>query len=93
MAAIHHHTIALVVRCTTQISRRFRVACPLTLPVNVNIKKGELNMSFINCTIIDKETVICDNETYKATDLLTYEDKGFWIYLGIYVGLVLFAGW
>ena len=49
-------------------------------------------MSFINCTIIDKETVICDNETYKATDLLTYEDKEFWIYLGIYVGLVLFAG-
>jgi hypothetical protein len=50
-------------------------------------------MSFINCTIIDKETVICGNETYKATDLLTYEDKEFWIYLGIYVGLVLFAGW
>jgi hypothetical protein len=47
-------------------------------------------MSFINCTIIDKETVICDNETYKATDLLTYEDKEFWIYLGIYVGLVLY---
>ena len=59
----------------------------------LNTKKGERNMSFINCTIIDKETVICDNETYKATDLLTYEDKEFWIYLGIYVGLVLFAGW
>ncbi|XP_071135169.1 uncharacterized protein [Mytilus edulis] len=49
-------------------------------------------MSFVNCTIIDKDTIHCNNVTFKAENMLTYEDKGFWIYLGIYVALVLFAG-
>lgn len=45
------------------------------------------------CKLIKEDEVRCNTERYLVGEgPLTYEDKTFWIYLGIYVALVLFAG-
>lgn len=49
-------------------------------------------MASIICDVIDKDTVRCNGTEYTAEERLTYHDEWFWIYLGIYVGLVLMAG-
>lgn len=47
----------------------------------------------LNCSMLDHERVICNGTVYKLPEEpLTYEDAKFWIYLGVYVFLVLFAG-
>ena len=48
----------------------------------------------ISCTIDSTNAgeVICNGTTYEEEHVLTYTDKFFWIYLGIYVALVLIAG-
>ncbi|KAK3097502.1 hypothetical protein FSP39_010242 [Pinctada imbricata] len=48
----------------------------------------------ITCVLDDhNHTVTCGGVTYAVKEeTLTYKDEFFWIYLGIYVGLVLFAG-
>ncbi|CAB4038302.1 DUF21 domain-containing At4g33700 isoform X2 [Paramuricea clavata] len=39
------------------------------------------------------EKVHCNNEVFEIPESpLNYHDKMFWVYLGVYVGLVLFAG-
>ena len=49
--------------------------------------------SALNCTIISESSVKCGNIIYEIPEeKLTYLDEWFWIYLGIYVALVLFAG-
>ncbi|XP_006814874.2 LOW QUALITY PROTEIN: uncharacterized protein LOC100379052 [Saccoglossus kowalevskii] len=50
---------------------------------------------FANCTYAndEKTAVICNGTRFIEPEApLTYLDKEFWMYLGIYVGLVLFAG-
>ncbi|XP_060082040.1 uncharacterized protein LOC132561334 [Ylistrum balloti] len=49
-------------------------------------------MASIICDVVDKDIVRCNGTDYKAEERLTYNDEWFWIYLGIYVGLVLMAG-
>lgn len=45
------------------------------------------------CTALGEERVMCNGTIYKAEEkILSYCDKDFWIYIGIYAGLVLFAG-
>ena len=40
-----------------------------------------------------EEKVSCEGTEYEIPEaILTYKDRWFWIYIGIYVGLVLFAG-
>ena len=53
----------------------------------------ELIAEFINCTIISEEAVSCNGSVYNLPEKrLTYHDKGFWIYIGIYTALVVCAG-
>ncbi|XP_033635820.1 DUF21 domain-containing protein At4g14240-like [Asterias rubens] len=48
---------------------------------------------FINCTLVDPETIICNGTTFKEPEApLTIHDQLFWIYIGTYCALVLFAG-
>ena len=43
--------------------------------------------------LLQKEEVYCDNEVFKIPESpLDHHDVMFWVYLGAYVGLVLFAG-
>ena len=45
------------------------------------------------CTMLSEERVMCNGTIYKAEEkILSYCDKEFWIYIGVYAGLVLFAG-
>ena len=45
------------------------------------------------CTTLSEERVMCNGTIYKAEGkILSYCDKEFWIYIGVYAGLVLFAG-
>ena len=47
----------------------------------------------MNCTRVDHESVICDGTIFKLPEeKISTDDKLFWIYLGIYVFLMLFAG-
>ena len=47
----------------------------------------------MNCTRVDHESVICDGTIFKIPEeKISTHDKLFWIYLGIYVFLMLFAG-
>ncbi|XP_076467286.1 uncharacterized protein LOC143298327 [Babylonia areolata] len=47
----------------------------------------------LNCSIVDEESVKCNGSIYSLPEKrLTYHDKQFWMYIGIYTGLVLFAG-
>nr|XP_018673090.1 DUF21 domain-containing protein At4g33700 isoform X2 [Ciona intestinalis]XP_026696468.1 DUF21 domain-containing protein At4g33700 isoform X2 [Ciona intestinalis]XP_026696469.1 DUF21 domain-containing protein At4g33700 isoform X2 [Ciona intestinalis] len=46
----------------------------------------------ITCSLETGNLIICNGVTYKPEVVLTYHDKLFWIYLGIYVALVLIAG-
>ena len=47
----------------------------------------------INCTIVSDELVLCNGTEYDLPErVLTYNDQWFWIYIGIYTGLVLVAG-
>ncbi|XP_038059618.1 DUF21 domain-containing protein At4g33700-like [Patiria miniata] len=47
----------------------------------------------ITCTQVDPETIICNGTTFKETEPpLDYHDEMFWVYVGIYCALVLFAG-
>ena len=48
---------------------------------------------WINCTLKSPEIIICNGTEYKeAEPHLNIHDKMFWIYIGIYCALVLFAG-
>ncbi|XP_035827215.1 DUF21 domain-containing protein At5g52790 [Aplysia californica] len=47
----------------------------------------------INCTKVSEELIICNGTEYDLPEkVLTYRDEWFWIYIGIYTALVLFAG-
>ena len=47
----------------------------------------------VNCTYSGEESVICNGTLYSLPEMpLTYTDTWFWVFIGIYVGLVLFAG-
>lgn len=47
----------------------------------------------INCTKVDHESVICDGVLFKVPEeKISTDDTLFWIYLGTYVFLMLFAG-
>ena len=49
-------------------------------------------MSFI-CVKEGEESLICNGTRYDLhEEELNYKDGLFWVYLGVYVGLVLFAG-
>lgn len=49
-------------------------------------------MSFI-CVKGDENSLICNGTRYDVhEEALNYKDGLFWVYLGVYVGLVLFAG-
>lgn len=49
-------------------------------------------MTNITCQLV-ANAIICNGTTYvEEEEKLTYRDEWFWIYLGIYVGLVLVAG-
>ena len=50
--------------------------------------------TFINCTVVDENTVLCNDTKYKSggDETLSYDDAWFWIYVGIYAALVIFAG-
>ena len=57
----------------------------------VLVNSQKTNM--LNCSFIDEERVICNGTEYMIPEQrLTWNDKAFWIYLAIYVGLVLAAG-
>lgn len=48
---------------------------------------------FITCEILELGLLLCNGTYYDPEEKkLTYEDAWFWIYLGIYVGLVFTAG-
>lgn len=50
-------------------------------------------MSVLNCTAKGTEEVVCNGILYAIPEQpLTYKDNLFWIYVGVYVFLVLFAG-
>ena len=49
-------------------------------------------MENITCQLLKDGEIECENKTYVEEVILNYTDKWFWIYLGIYVFLVLFAG-
>lgn len=49
-------------------------------------------MTNITCEILDHGAVKCNGTLYEPRIILTYLDKLFWIYLGIYVALVIIAG-
>ncbi len=52
-----------------------------------------LGEDFINCTLVDPETVVCNGTTFKEPEApLNIHDQLFWIYIGVYCALVLFAG-
>lgn len=47
----------------------------------------------MNCTKISEESVRCNGILYSLPEeKLNYHDDMFWVYLGVYFGLVLFAG-
>ncbi|XP_032226027.2 DUF21 domain-containing protein At4g33700 isoform X2 [Nematostella vectensis] len=47
----------------------------------------------ISCIVVGKEEVICNGTRYMVPEEpINYKDSLFWIYLGVYVFLVLFAG-
>lgn len=49
-------------------------------------------MTNITCQLV-ANAIICNGTVYvEEEEKLTYLDEWFWIYLGIYVGLVLIAG-
>lgn len=49
-------------------------------------------MSFI-CVKESDDFLMCNGSCYDFyEDVLSYKDLMFWVYLGIYVGLVLFVG-
>lgn len=49
-------------------------------------------MSYI-CVKEGESSLICNETRYDLhEDPLNYKDSMFWVYLGIYLGLVLFAG-
>ena len=59
----------------------------------MNLQHYGSQYSNLICEKISKETVKCNGSLYKVPEeKLNYHDNLFWIYLGIYLGLVLFAG-
>ena len=65
--------------------------------VNRGLRRGnrgdvQLMMTNITCQLFANK-IICNGSVFVEEEKkLTYEDEWFWIYLGIYVGLVLLAG-
>ena len=54
---------------------------------------NEILCNGVKYCIQEGEKVHCNNEVFEIPESpLDYHDKMFWIYLGVYVGLVLFAG-
>jgi hypothetical protein len=50
-------------------------------------------MASISCILKDHGEVLCNGTLYVLPEEpLNYKDVMFWVYLGIYVFLVLFAG-
>ena len=50
-------------------------------------------MDFVNCTIVNEHTIRCDGTNFiQEEGPLNWQDEWFWIYLGIYIALVAFAG-
>ena len=49
-------------------------------------------MSFV-CVKKGEDYLMCNGTLYEPhEEALSYKDTTFWVYLGVYVGLVLFAG-
>jgi len=50
-------------------------------------------MHSIMCDVINEEKVSCNGTVFEIPEkVITYMDEWFWIYLGIYVGLIMVAG-
>ena len=50
------------------------------------------NHTNITCTVVSPEVVECDGQEFHQQVFLTASEALFWIYLGVYIILVLFAG-
>lgn len=50
------------------------------------------NHTNITCTVVSPEVVECDGREFHQQVFLTASEALFWIYLGVYIILVLFAG-
>lgn len=48
-------------------------------------------MGFI-CIKDGESSVLCNGTRYDHEEALNYRDSMFWVYLGVYIALVLFAG-
>ena len=49
-------------------------------------------MGFL-CVRKDEESLMCNGTQYDPhEEALNYKDELFWVYLGVYIALVLFAG-
>lgn len=49
-------------------------------------------MTFV-CVKVGEDSLMCNGTRYDLYEgALSYKDTMFWVYLGVYVGLVLFAG-
>lgn len=48
-------------------------------------------MRFI-CIKDGESSVLCNGTRYDHEEALNYRDSMFWVYLGVYIALVLFAG-
>ena len=50
------------------------------------------NHTNITCTLVSPEVVECDGKEFHQKVYVTASEALFWIYLGVYIILVLFAG-
>ncbi|XP_054753220.2 uncharacterized protein LOC129258981 [Lytechinus pictus] len=51
------------------------------------------NTMFINCTVVDDTTVQCNGTDYQLPEApIGPDEPQFWIYIGVYIALMLFAG-
>ena len=50
------------------------------------------NHTNITCTLVSPEVVECDGKEFHQQVYVTASEALFWIYLGVYIILVLFAG-
>lgn len=54
---------------------------------------GTLTTMSFNCIKHGESSVLCNGTRYDLPEeALTYRDSMFWVYLGVYIALVLFAG-
>lgn len=61
--------------------------------IEETLKGFASTMSFICVKGGEEHSLICNGTRYDVhEEALNYKDGLFWVYLGVYVGLVLFAG-